>query len=88
MAAWYVYLLRCDDDTLYCGATTDPDRRLREHNAGTASKYTRARLPVTMVCRAGCEDKSQALKLEAAIKKMPRHRKLAHLNELAEIQPA
>src|SRR4051794_16840029 len=43
--AW-VYLLRCADNSLYCGWTTDPDRRLRQHRAGTASKYTKRRLPV------------------------------------------
>ena len=47
MRAW-VYLLRCADGSLYCGWTTDVDRRLREHNAGTASRYTRPRTPVAL----------------------------------------
>lgn len=48
---WYVYLLRCADATLYCGVTTDMERRLREHNAGSrGAKYTRARRPVELVC--------------------------------------
>ena len=47
---WYVYLLRCADATLYCGVTTDMERRLREHNAGSrGAKYTRARRPVELV---------------------------------------
>mgnify|MGYP003340458047 CR=1 FL=1 len=39
---WWVYVLRCRDGTLYTGVTTDPERRLAQHNAGTASKYTRS----------------------------------------------
>ncbi|MEA2493711.1 MAG: putative endonuclease, partial [Thermoleophilaceae bacterium] len=42
----YVYLLRCADGSLYCGWTTDPERRLRQHQAGTASRYTKRRRPV------------------------------------------
>ena len=50
---WYVYLLRCADATLYCGVTTDMERRLREHNAGSrGAKYTRARRPVDLLARA------------------------------------
>ena len=52
---WYVYLLRCADATLYCGVTTDMERRLREHNAGSrGAKYTRARRPVELRGAAGC----------------------------------
>jgi predicted GIY-YIG superfamily endonuclease len=44
---WYVYLLRCGDGSLYTGVTNDPERRCRQHNAGTASRYTRSRRPVS-----------------------------------------
>jgi putative endonuclease len=44
-----VYLLRCADGTLYCGWSTDPERRLRQHQAGSASRYTRTRRPVELV---------------------------------------
>ncbi|MBA4356782.1 MAG: hypothetical protein C0405_03540 [Desulfovibrio sp.] len=79
MSTWCVYLLACADGTLYCGVTTDRARRLAEHNAGTASRYTRARLPVSLAASAPCADKSSALRLELAVKKRPREKKLAHL---------
>jgi putative endonuclease len=69
---WWVYLLRCRDGTLYTGVTTDPERRLRQHNAGTASKYTRARRPVALVYREPAKSHGAALRREVAIKKLPR----------------
>jgi putative endonuclease len=74
---WFCYLLRCADDTLYCGITNDLAKRLAAHNAGTASKYTRVRLPVELAYAEPCADKSSALKREMQIKKMPRSAKLA-----------
>jgi len=80
MQSWFVYLLRCADDSLYCGITTDVDRRLAEHNAGTASKYTRSRLPVSLETHIAVEDKSKALKLEIKVKKQDRARKVSYLD--------
>jgi putative endonuclease len=74
---WLCYILRCADDTLYCGITNDPERRIAAHNAGTASKYTRAHLPVELVYAENCADKSAALKRERAIKNLKRADKLA-----------
>ena len=71
---WYVYLLRCADDTLYAGCTNDPQRRLQQHNAG---QYTRSRRPVTLVYLEQAEDHSQALRREAALKRLSRKEKLA-----------
>ena len=79
MHPWFVYLLRCADDSLYCGITTDIDRRLKQHNAGTASKCTRPRRPVSLAALAEVESKSAALKLEILIKKQPRDKKLQFL---------
>lgn len=79
--SWYCYLLRCADDTLYCGITNDIEKRLAAHNAGTASKYTRARVPVELVFVEHCPDKSAALKREVAIKSLKRGDKLALLAE-------
>lgn len=76
-ASWVCYLLRCADDTLYCGITNDLDKRLAAHNAGTAAKYTRARGPVELAYVERCADKSAALKREMAIKALPRAAKLA-----------
>ncbi len=75
MKKWWVYILRCRDGTLYTGATTDPDRRLAQHNAGTASKYTRSRRPVTIVYRERAQSQGGALSREIAIKKLPRSAK-------------
>ena len=73
----YVYLLRCADRSLYCGWTTDPERRLRQHAAGTASAYTRVRRPVELVWTSECDDRSHALREEARIKRLTREQKLA-----------
>ena len=74
---WFCYLLRCADDTLYCGITNDLEKRLAAHNAGTASKYTRAHLPVELVFAAPCTDRSAASKREMEIKNLKRTDKLA-----------
>jgi putative endonuclease len=73
----FVYLLRCADGTLYCGWTTDLDRRLAAHNAGTASRYTRSRRPVVMAWSQTVESRSAALREEARIKRLPRSEKQA-----------
>jgi putative endonuclease len=72
----YVYLLRCADDSLYCGWTTDVPRRLAAHRAGTASRYTRSRLPVELAGVFAVADRSAALREEARIKRLPRQAKL------------
>jgi len=73
-----VYLLECCDGSYYCGITTDMEQRLRQHNAGTASRYTRGRTPVSVVTHTPhCFSKGAALQLECAIKKCPRHKKTA-----------
>ncbi len=69
---WFVYILRCSDGTLYAGITKDVRRRCEQHNAGTASRYTRSRLPVTLVYHERHASRSLALKREAAIKAMSR----------------
>jgi putative endonuclease len=79
MQTWHVYLLRCADNSLYCGITNNLDRRIKAHNAGTASKYTRARLPVTLAASVEVDGKSAALKLELAVKKQPAGRKIERL---------
>ena len=72
----YVYLLRCCDDSLYCGWTTDVQRRLAAHRAGTASRYTRSRLPVELAFVTAVADRAAALREEARIKRLPRAEKL------------
>ena len=74
---WYVYILQCADGTLYTGITNDLNRRLKAHNAGTASKYTRVRRPVEIVYREEVETKGDALRRELQIKAMSRRDKQA-----------
>ncbi|MDD7363338.1 MAG: GIY-YIG nuclease family protein [Peptoniphilus sp.] len=76
MQRHFVYILRCSDGTLYTGYTTDPTRRLDEHNRGRAAKYTRARRPVELVYVEEVADKSSGLKREYAIKQLPRQKKI------------
>jgi predicted GIY-YIG superfamily endonuclease len=64
----FVYLLRCADGSLYCGWSTDPERRLREHEAGTASRYTRTRRPVELVYTREFASRSEAMREEIRIK--------------------
>ena len=77
MANWFVYVLRCRDNSLYTGITTDIERRLEEHNSDspTAAKYTRSRRPVVLVYHESLESRSEALKRESAIKKLTRRQK-------------
>ena len=72
-----VYLLRCADDSLYCGWTTDVERRLAAHRSGTASRYTRSRRPVELAVVIPVADRSAALREEARIKRLSRKAKIA-----------
>ena len=74
---WHIYILRCNDGTLYTGTTTDINRRLKEHNTRKGGAYTRARLPVKLVYKERCRTRSKALKREAQIKSLTRAKKLA-----------
>ena len=72
---YYTYILECADRTYYCGWTTDPARRLSEHNSGIGSRYTRTRRPVRMVFLKSLPSRNEAMRLEAVIKKMTRQKK-------------
>jgi len=76
---WIVYILRCSDGSFYTGATNGLERRLKEHNRGTASKYTRSRRPVTLMAVSIDMNKSEALRLEIKIKRLPKTKKIAGL---------
>ncbi len=79
---WFVYLLRCADGSLYTGITNDLPRRLQQHNAGSASRYTRSRLPVVLVYHEEQPSRSQALKRELAIKGLSRQEKESLIESL------
>lgn len=76
---WFLYALRCRDDTLYTGVTTDISRRLREHNDGQGARYTSGRGPVRLVGAWRFEDRSAAQRAEAAFRRLPRREKLQHI---------
>ena len=69
---WRVYILKCRDNTLYTGICKNLTRRISQHRAGTASRYTRGRGPVTLVYSERAKDRSSALRRESEIKRMPR----------------
>lgn len=78
--AWFVYMLRCCDGSLYTGCTDHVERRLAVHQSGKGAKYTRSRLPVELVYQEEVTDRSAALRREAAIKKLTRKEKIKLLN--------
>ena len=78
---WRLYVVRCSDDSLYTGITTDLERRVYEHNQGKGAKYTRARIPVHIIYFERHPDRSAASKAEAAFKKLTRKKKLEIINK-------
>ncbi len=83
MAGAWVYVLRCRDGSLYTGWSTDVNRRLSSHNAGTASRYTASRRPVELVHAREMPDRSAAMREEARIKRLDRAAKLALIGAAA-----
>ena len=73
---WTVYVLRCRTGELYTGCTSDLERRVKEHNSGSGSRFTRARLPVIVVYKEAASSRSTALRRELDIKSMTRREKL------------
>lgn len=80
--AWSVYLLRCSDNSLYCGVTNDIEKRISKHSTGKGAKYTRSRLPVELVWQSSGTDRSTALRAEHYIKKRNKQEK-----ELLAVRP-
>ncbi len=68
----YVYLVKCQDGTLYTGYTTNLKRRIKEHNSGRGARYTKGRAPVELVYFQDCDDRSRALQEEYRIKQLSR----------------
>ena len=74
---WSLYILKCSDETFYTGITNNLERRLKMHQAGKASRYTRTRGPVEMLYSETCGDRSSALIRECEVKEWPRTKKAA-----------
>lgn len=84
---FYIYMVHCKDGTFYTGFTNDVEGRIRTHNEGKGARYTRGRLPVTLVYMESFADKSTAMKREYEIKKYPRIKKeelIKNWNEINE----
>lgn len=79
----YVYMLRCRDGSLYTGWTNDLEKRLKAHNSGVASKYTRARLPAELVYSEEWESKEAAMSREWHIKRLTREEKLKLIDNVS-----
>ena len=73
---WYIYIVECSDGTLYTGISKNINKRIREHDLGVGSKYTRGRRPVKLLAKWDCADKSYASKMECRIKGLNRESKL------------
>jgi predicted GIY-YIG superfamily endonuclease len=80
---WFVYVLRCADGSLYTGITRDVSRRCRQHNAGTASRYTRSRRPTELVYQETYSGQGLALRREAVVKAMSRRQKEALIRRVS-----
>lgn len=76
---FYVYVLRCRDGSFYTGYTNDLKKRVRLHNDGKASKYTRGRLPVKIVAQWSFDSKSEAMRHEITFKSLPRKAKMERI---------
>jgi len=78
---WVLYIIKCGDGTLYTGITNDLARRVKQHNDGSASRYTRSRLPVKLVYQQSCRGRSLALKKELAVKALSRKEKEEYIKQ-------
>ena len=78
---WKVYLVKCADNSLYCGITNDLNGRIEKHNAGKGAKYTQSRMPVELVAASRGLSKSEALRLEHYIKQQPAGKKVETLKQ-------
>jgi predicted GIY-YIG superfamily endonuclease len=85
---WYLYVLQCGDSTLYTGITNDLQRRIQQHNNGTASRYTRSRPPVALVYQERCLGHSRALKKEYAMKQLSRKEKEIYIAKKSKTRRA
>lgn len=85
--SWLLYVLRCSDQSLYCGITNDLTRRLRQHDLGKGARYTRGRGPVVLLKSWKATDHSAALKAERAFKRLTRQAKELKLKSRAKNDP-
>jgi len=77
---WYTYILLCSDNSLYTGASNNPDSRFQEHKNGKGGRYTRSHKPIKLLYQERFQTKSEALKRERLIKSWRREKKIKSLN--------
>ena len=77
---WYVYIVRCADNSLYTGITKNIEKRIKKHNSGKGAKYTKTRLPVVLCCFWSVENRSIATKIEIKIKRLQKKVKETLIN--------
>ncbi len=78
---WYIYMIRCRNNSLYTGITTDVERRLKQHESGKGAKYLRGKAPLTLVFQKAVGSRSLASKVEIAIKSLSKKEKEQLLSE-------
>ncbi len=83
---WYLYILKCNDGSLYTGIARNLQQRIQAHNSGMASRYTRSRLPVTVIYQELCRGHSSALRKEYAIKQLSRRQKEDYIRRKSKMQ--
>jgi putative endonuclease len=74
--AWFVYMARCADHTIYVGVARDVTRRITAHNRGRGARYARGRTPLELLASRRCDTHGDSLRLEIALKRLPRSKKL------------
>jgi putative endonuclease len=82
---WHLYLIECADGSLYTGIATDVERRFKEHLAGKGARYTRSRKAVRLVASRPVGSRSEALRAEIAIKRLPREKKIEAVRSLTAL---
>ncbi|MBI9086073.1 MAG: GIY-YIG nuclease family protein [Desulfobacterales bacterium] len=87
MDNWYLYMIRCRDNSLYTGIAIDVARRLTEHQSGKGAKYLRGRSPLKLVFETRVGSRGEALKIEQRVKKLPKHKKEALVRSNGDVNP-
>ncbi|MBY4898381.1 GIY-YIG nuclease family protein [Cupriavidus sp. AU9028] len=85
---WFLYLLECADGSVYTGITTDVERRFEQHRNGIGARYTRSRTPVAVMGSLPCADRSEASRLEAAVKRLRAEKKHELVQRIRSSEPA
>ena len=81
---WFVYIARCSDGSLYCGVARDVKERIAKHDAGKGARYTRGRGPLEVAAVRKCPSRGDALRLELAVKRLPRAEKVSSRREIRD----